>query len=360
MLTKKPLLFLLFLNLVLPLFVWGIFKYQDKMPILWKNYDGPNYLIIAKCWYDKSCIGKNFSSPLPLEYYPAHLPGYPAIIFSLNTVFNGPTAMLLATLLGNLALTVYFYKFLLLYTDPKKAFWASLMFTIFPGRFFATKLVGAPESWFVGTILASLYYYKTGKSWLSAIFLGLAQSFKSPAILLLLAFTIHAFLTKKLTKIIPHYLVVFTVVLAIFSLYKAQTGDFFAYFNSGDNRHLLPIPFQVFLSNQAWVQTIWLEEILYILALSFFGIYYLYQQYKLDITVIFTSLFTLAIVFVGHRDISRYAGPIYPFLYLAFLPAIANKYTKIVFLLLLPAVILYSLNFLNGNTGPVSDWAPYL
>jgi hypothetical protein len=120
------------------------------------------------------------------------------------------------------------------------------------------------------------------------------------------------------------------------------------------------MPFQVFLANQTWIQSIWLEEILYIFLLSFVAIYRLQKKYKTDISVIFTWLFVLALVFVGHRDLSRYAAPVYPFIYLTFAPILVNKQTKLLFLLLLPAVLLYAVNFVLGNAAPVANWAPYL
>jgi Gpi18-like mannosyltransferase len=366
---KKHLLILLVLTIGLNLFFWSIFKFNlpqffgyspTSIFTVFANYDGPNYLVISKCGYNANCIRSNFSLPQFLEYYPAHLPGYPALIHLANLLASGPWAMLLVTLVGNILLTIYFYKFLLLYQNPKRAFCLSLLFLIFPGRFFVAKMVGAPESWFVASILASIFYYKKDKTLVSALFLGLAQSLKTPAIILLFAFVLHALINKKLSRIAPHVLASILVISIIFGIYKSQTGDFFAYFHSGDNRHLSFMPFQVFLANQTWIQSIWLEEILYIFLLSFVAIYRLQKKYKTDISVIFTWLFVLALVFVGHRDLSRYAAPVYPFIYLTFAPILVNKQTKLLFLLLLPAVLLYAVNFVLGNAAPVANWAPYL
>lgn len=366
---KKPLFWLLALNIILPIFIWVLFKAnipqrfglrETSIFTVFANYDGPNYLVISRCWYDKSCIGKDYSLSLPLEYYPAHFPGFPAIIAIFDQFFSGPWSMLLATLTGNLVLTYFSYKLFCLYTKPKKAFWLSVLFSIFPGRLFVTRLIGAPESWFVGSLMASIYYYKSGKSWLSALALGLAQSIKTPAVLLLLAFSIHAFLHKKLAKVVLHWPASALVILGIFMLYQSKTGDFLAYFHSGDNQHLSFMPFQVFLSNQTWVQTIWLEEMLYIYLLGFLGLFILYKKYKLDVITLFTGLFLLATVFVGHRDISRYSAPLYPLLFIAFAKLLKSRYLQLLSVILLPAIILYAINFIYGNTAPIADWAPYL
>ena len=135
---------------------------------------------------------------------------------------------------------------------------------------------------------------------------------------------------------------------------------FWAYFHSGDNIHLSLIPYSVFLSRNTWVNTIWLEDVIYIFGLSFVALFALYRRFKLKISFIFPFLFTLATVFVGHRDISRYIAPVYPFILLAFGRYLTKKSFRLVFLLLIPAVLLYALNFVAGNAAPIANWAPYL
>ena len=44
------------------------------MAKIYENFDGPYYAIVAKSFYDKQTISKNFEFPQPLEYYPAHFP----------------------------------------------------------------------------------------------------------------------------------------------------------------------------------------------------------------------------------------------------------------------------------------------
>ena len=86
---------------------WNL-DFSEGMMTIWKNFDGPNYLVIAKSWYDKEKIRVMFSNPLKLEYYPAHLPLYPALINLLNNFFRGPWAMLLAVLVGDGLLFIFF------------------------------------------------------------------------------------------------------------------------------------------------------------------------------------------------------------------------------------------------------------
>lgn len=369
---RSQLLLLLITFLVTALIWFGFYKNfpqklgfpETSLETVFANYDGPNYMVIAKCWYQKDCIAKNFSLPLPLEYYPAHLPAFPLLIKYFSFYVNTPKAMLLATLFGSLLFTLVSYYFYKGFFKEKTAFWITFLTIFFPARLFVLRLVGAPETWFLSFILLSIIFFRKKNFWLSAVFGALAQLLKSPGILLFAAYILVAFFDYLKTKKIDwHYLIYLIIplsALGIFYYYYLQTGDFLAYFHSGDNIHLTPFPYQVFVSTRAWINTIWLEDVIYVFALSFFALAKLWKKFKVDILFIFPLIFIIASVFVAHRDISRYVAPLYPFVFLAFGKKIAKPKVRLIFFLLIPAVILYALNFIIGNTAPITTWAPYL
>lgn len=375
--TKYDKHFLLaFLTIVSSLLFWSLFIFNIpnllgfghvSMETIFANYDGPNYMVIAKCGYDKTCIGQHFSLPQPLEYYPAHLPGFPLLIHLFNLVLSGPKAMLLSTLLGSILLSLVSFEFFKLYVKQKTAFWLSLILLIFPARLFVLHQIGAPETWFMSLTLLSVLFFTKKNYFYAALMAAIAQAFKSPGILLLVTYfflaIIELFKTKDFISVFKKYiyflLVPFTLYL-VFLFYKQQTGDFFAYFHSGDNFHLTPLPYSVFISTKSWINTIWLEDIIYIFALSFYGIYKLFKKYSPGLITVYPLLFTIATVLVAHRDISRYIVPVYPFMLLAFAKTLDRKSVKTLLLVLLPAIILYAVNFIVGNTAPVADWTPYL
>ena len=47
-------------------------------------------------------------------------------------------------------------------------------------------------------------------------------------------------------------------------------------------------------------------------------------------------------------------------LLIAFAPFLEKKEFKIAFLIVLPAIYFYTLNFILHNTAPIADWSPYL
>ena len=154
------------LTVLFSVFFWFIFYFNVpgkigfnnvSLETVFFNYDGPNYMVISKCGYNKNCIGPNFSLPQPLEYYPAHLPGYPILINFVSNFISTPKAMLLVTLSGSIFLTLILYEFLKLFIKEKKAFWLSILFLFFPARVFVLRQIGAPETWFLATIIASIF-----------------------------------------------------------------------------------------------------------------------------------------------------------------------------------------------------------
>jgi len=307
---------LVLITIAVSLFFWSTFYlnipgkigFNDvSLETLFANYDGPNYIVISKCFYDKSCIGPNFSLPLPLEYYPAHFPGYPLTIKFLNFFTTGPKAMIFSTLLGSILLSLSTYSLFKLFLSSKKSFYLSLLFIFFPARFLVLRVIGAPETWFLSFIILSLINFKKDKFLPSAIF---ALLFKTPAVLLGLTYLIYFFIDKrdfaqKFKKYIWYLLMPLTLFF-IFLFYQNNIGNFFAYFHSGDNFHLNPLPYLVFISQQTWVNTIWLEDIIYIYLFGLIAIYYLFKKFKLDIITIFASIFILSTLLVHLSSLSLY------------------------------------------------------
>ncbi|MFZ2153398.1 MAG: glycosyltransferase family 39 protein [Microgenomates group bacterium] len=369
-------LYLTLFTVLLSLFFWFGFYYDIPSKIgfptttletVFANYDGPNYMVISKCGYVKHCIATKFSLPQPLEYYPAHFPGFPLLIKYFSLFVNTPKAMLLASLLGSILMTLAIYQFFRNYLSQKVAYYLAIISLFFPARLLVLRLIGAPETLFVALTLFSILFFQKNKYILSAITASLAMTLKSPGIILFMAYFCMAIFdylrSKNITQIINKYFIFLLgpiTIFLIFYFYYLQTGDFFAYFHSGDNIHLNILPYLVFMSNRSWINTIWLEDVLYIFLLSFVGLRSLFQKYRFNLIFVYPFLFVLATIFVAHRDISRYISPTYPFLLLAFNQFFTSKSSKLIFWLLLPALVLFAINFVIGNTAPIADWTPYL
>ncbi|MFH1601731.1 MAG: hypothetical protein ABIB61_02120 [Candidatus Shapirobacteria bacterium] len=363
----KPLLLPFLILAITSFIIWAPFYFNGQMTRVFANYDGPNYLIIAKCGYNFDCIGTTFSQPLPLEYYPAHFPGYPLLIKFFDLFLPGWWAMLAVNFFATAGFLTIFY-YLLKDLKVRGRTLLTILALFLPARMVILRTVGAPETLFISLLLASVYFFRNKKYLFSGLFLAFAQITKSPAILLFAAYAITIFIrdTKKEKKpqidtIIKYWPLLLgpLSILVLFSFFKIQTGNFWAYFLSGDNFHLVFPPYQIFISSRSWLGDIWLEDVIYLYFLGAIAISLLYQKFKKDIVVIFPTIFFLATLFVAHRDLSRYSSPLYPFFLIAFAPFLNKREFKIIFFLLLPAIYLYTVNFINHNLAPIADWGPY-
>ena len=345
---------------------WGL-PFGTGMQAVWRNFDGPFYVIVSKTWYVKEAVRQMFSVPLPLEYYPAHLPFYPATIAILDFLFNGPNAMLISTLTGSVLAFVMFYKYLSEFRLTRIPFWLTAVLMFLPARMLIARSIGAPETWFIFFVLASLYLYKKGRYFGAAAFGALAQLTKSPAIILFGAYGLdilfhyfrHKSDWKKLLGRWPLLLMPVSLLL-LFSFYEMQTGDFLAYFHSGDNFHLFFPPFSIFSPvGRFWTGDFWLEEVIWLWLIYGLTVTRLWKK-KLYTEALFSGVFFFSTLFVAHRDIARYSLPLAPFAVIAWKEVLSKKEFRWILILLILPIFLYTWNFILNNQAPIPDWAPYL
>ncbi len=353
---------------------WNIPLPQNGMETLVANYDGPLYLVAAKTVYNKAQIMANFQFPLPTEYYPAHFPLFPILIRAFSLTTNYPYAMLIVTLLSSIIALFFFNKLAEKFVDKKNALFLTFVFSIFPARWLIVRSVGSADPLFVAGIIASVYYFRNKKYWLSAIWGIVAQLTKSPGILLFISYILYLVVPSiknqvmvsktnfierlNLRKTYPLFLIPLSLV-AIFFFYQITTGDFWAYFHSGDNIHLMFPPFQIFNFSAPWVGTFWLEEILFIYLIGAIGVYKLFQKKEYELAT-FSVIFYIVTLFIAHRDLMRYFLPLVPFLLIAFSDTLIKKEFKIAFMVIIIPIYLYSLAFISQNVMPISNWAPFL
>jgi Gpi18-like mannosyltransferase len=353
---------------------WSIPLPQNGMATIVANYDGPLYLVAAKTLYNKAQIEANYQFPLPTEYYTAHFPLFPLLIKAFGVVINYPYAMLIVTLLSSMLAIYFFMKLISQYVDKKDVLFLTFVFSIFPARWLIVRSVGSADPLFVASIIASLYYFKNKKYWLAGIWGAVAQFTKSPGILLFVSYFIFLlipiiktnilipvhkwFENLNLKKTYPILLIPLALIL-VFSFYKIVQGNFWAYFQSGDNIHLAFPPFQIFNYSAPWVGTFWLEEIIFVYLLGAMGVYKLFQK-KEFVLATFGTVFFLLTLFIAHRDLMRYSLPLFPLLFVAFSDTLIKKEFKVAFIVIIIPIYLFSLAFISQNVMPISNWAPFL
>jgi hypothetical protein len=349
---------ILLITVISTLLVWA----GAGLQTIYANFDGPYYIVVAKSWYNSGIIRSLFSFSLPLEYYPAHLPLYPLLINLVSiTGINHLQSMLLVNLGATLAAAWVIFEISkrLQWGNP---FWITLAWLFWWPRMWAVRSVGSPETLFIMTTVASLYFFQTKKYWLSGVCGSLAVLTKSPGIVLLAVYTlvwaVNGIRTRKReTKCWPVILIGLTF-LGLFYFFFLKTGDFWAYFHTGDNIHLQLLPFRVFDAKAPWVGSIWLSDVIWIYLVAGIGVYRALK--KSLVWGIYGLVFYLLILFVSHRDIARYSLPLVPVVLLGLGEIFEKKEARWAVILLTIPLFFYTLNFVLYNTVAIADWGPLL
>jgi len=284
----------------------------------------------------------------------------PGLVFLLTTQMI-PAAMLMVNLAATIAGAI------LIYWIFDKYHWGepltvTLVWLFWWPRMWAVRSVGSPETLFILLTVGSLYFFGQKKYWLSGIAGALAVLTKSPGILLLfaygLALTEKYIKTKSLELKAYPILLIGLAIMGLFVFYGFKTGDFLAYFHSGDNIHLQVLPFKIFDSSQPWVGDFWLEDVLWVYLAGIVGVYYAFKKSR--VWGWFGTVFLASIFFVSHRDISRYSLPLIPVVLLGLSDILKRREVKWVLAAMVIPLYFYTLNFVAHNYTAIADWAPFL
>lgn len=352
---------------------WGLSYPGDGMITIWRNFDGLNYIAVAKSLYNPQILADEFSglglSPI---YFASHFPLYPLFVSLFASLFGFLNSMLFVTVLFSMAAAIMFYLLVRDFKLTSSPFFLTFVFLLLPARWLVVRNVGSPEPIFIFLILASFYALRKNLFLITGIASALAILTRSPAVILWGAITSSIVAPWLLTRFriqftLPHKIQGLSLVsiglaplaaLGLFWFYQIQYGDFLAYFHSGDNIHLTFPIFPVFNVKQFWVGTFWLENIIYVY-LFMAGATLILWRKKLYDMALFVGLYFLASSFVAHLDIGRYTLPTFPLVLIAFEKWITTREFKIILLILLIPIYLFTQNFLLGNTAPIADFTPF-
>lgn len=362
---------------------------ESGMQQIYKNWDGPNFVLNAITGYDPIQIAKHTFAPKPYEYYANHFPLYSWLISLLGPVIGYFQSALVVNICSNLLMNVVFYKWISKYSPYP--LWLTFIFTVFPPRYLIVRSVISPEMLLIALILAALWKWERRLYLRAALLSFCAVLTKFQAIIVAPVFLLTLLVQqlppitvatcqwrKKFHHSFTPDAVIATlapiagyVLIAFFYQYKF--GDFYAYFNGQKGVGMgAALPFSMFNSAEKWVGTGWLEHTV----LYFVGMFTLIGKLWTQITTLhantknsvsekgsvhpvyltFVIGYTAMLTLIPQVDIMRLAMPLAPIFIMAFHEFFVSKTFRIGLILSLPAIYLYSLNFIMTNQAGISDW----
>lgn len=348
--------------------LWGIDFGKQGMNVVVQNFDGLNFLVIAKSWYSPRIIdqinAQFLTGNVPI-YFAAHFPVFPALITLFGTILTLPNALLAVIVLSNILLaTAMYYFFEMVTMDPRLATLLTMIGLFFPARMLSVRSVGSNEPLFIAFILISLAWAIKEKYWASAVAGALAVLTRSPGILLFAGYGLSWLLSSEKwslkTKKYSPYLIMPLALALLFAFYGFRYLDPLTYFHSGDNLHLFFPPFTIFSNMATWINDMWREDIIYLYIFYGAGLFMIDKKWQVIRNYGF--LYGFVLLFVAHRDLARYALPIAPLALLGYAPLIARlpKKTWLAVGILLIPIYLLGWQFVLKNIQPISDWRALL
>lgn len=348
--------------------LWGIDFGGHGMETIVQNFDGLNFLVVAKSLYDPKIIetiNAEFLTGNDPIYFSAHFPLFAMVIRLFSSFLSLPNALLLTITLGNILLVIGIYNLAkLVFKDNRIATILTMLALFFPARMLSVRSVGSNEPLFIFLILTSLTYATKNKAWPSAIAGALAVLTRSPGILLFAVYlwqwvVDHGEWATKTKKYLP-YLLMPATLLGLFVFYAVSYSDPLAYFHSGDNLHLFFPPFQIFSNTASWVSDMWREDIIYLYL--FYGIGILMISDKWSMIKKWGIVYGTTLLFVVHRDLARYALPLAPIALIGYMPMLEKipKKMWLAMMILIIPIYLMGWQFVLKNIQPISNWTIFL
>lgn len=335
---------------------------HTKLDIVYKNWDGPSYVLTAISLYDPQvAYANNFIGSADIHpewtWLPAHFPLYPLAIRAISGI-GYFQAMLIVGLTFAWLSTIALYQLITKLKITRFPLLVTLPFLFLSPRWFAVSHVGGSESMFMFFLIVFLYFFAQKKHYLAALFIALAQLTRPHAAFfgvgLALVALFELISTHNLKAVIRTYypyLMIPLAMIMVFTFYYFQTGNFWAFFEAISlTKNLQAIPFKTFTFPAPNIETFW-QEINAVDYVLYLGASLLMFRQKLWRFGVLALVYFIPLVFLQHSDISRYAIPLLPFAFIAYHEILEKREFTLATLLMAPAVLLYAINFMDHNHG---------
>src|SRR3990167_3320362 len=164
---------LIWLPHVLRLNFYGL-NFSEGFNTIYRNFDGIEYIIIAKSFYNPEAIA-TLPQSLSASYYAAHFPLYSLLILLFTPFLGFLKSMLFVTLISTIGSVIAFYFLLKDFKLTSQPLFLSLLFLILPARWLIVHSVGSSEPTFILLTILSVYYlmkFEQNGKFLAILFSG--------------------------------------------------------------------------------------------------------------------------------------------------------------------------------------------
>lgn len=282
--------------------------FLGDMTTVYRFWDGPNYLTIARTLYDVRPDNPLLAYVYEPRYFLVHLPVYPLLVRMLSIV-GYQQALLLVSILATCAATVLFYRLCRDVWRVDSPGFLTLVFLFLPPRWLLYRSTGSTEAVYLALTLAAIFFFERSKTGKAAAAGALAVLTRISGLMIAPAFAVVLARRRRWKEIA--WLALLPAALAVYFFFcAARTGNFFEYFSQHGEKMaafrpfgFLPELFRKGLYHQAEFHI--LLALVYAVGTS---------RLRPFPTIFWYCVFELALhVFISTEDWSRYFLAMAPF-----------------------------------------------
>jgi hypothetical protein len=216
--------------------------FLGQMTEVYRFWDGPNYLTIARTLYDVKPDNPLLAYVHEPRYFLVHLPMYPLAVRAL-AFFGYPQAMLLVSLLATAVATVLFYR---LCRDVWKVMspeFLTLVFLFLPPRWLLYRSTGSTEALYLALTLAAIFFFERSQVARASVAGALATLTRISGLMLAPAFGVVLLLRRERLRRAAWLLLIPAALAGYFWFCASRTGNFFEYFSQHGDKMSAFLPF---------------------------------------------------------------------------------------------------------------------
>lgn len=199
------------------------------MTTVYRFWDGPNYLTIARTLYDVRPDNPLLAYVHEPRYFLVHLPVYPLLVRTLSIV-GYQQALLLVSVLATCAATILFYRLCRDVWKLASPGFLTLVFLFLPPRWLLYRSTGSTEAVYMAFTLAAIYFFERSKVGRASAAGVLATLTRISGLMIAPAFAVVLWRRRRFKELA--WLALIPAALAVYFFFcAARTGNFFEYFS---------------------------------------------------------------------------------------------------------------------------------
>ncbi len=201
---------------------------RNRMDLLVRHFDAPNYLVVAKSLYVPTDVNPLPGYVLGPKYFTMHTPLFPVVIRVCSLGIGLTRGLAVATILLALASAVMFAVWAREAAPEVPSAIAILAFLLLPARMFLYRSLGASEALMTLCVLAAAWAWRRGRADWAFFAAALATVTRTNGVLVVAVLCLLLLAERRIRTAALGGALAALPLVALFSWFAFLYGDFFS------------------------------------------------------------------------------------------------------------------------------------